>query len=189
MSNLDSEEPVVYIVSHEVFWKAVSTYSRLRRSLCDSFYCLPYPLEESKQYRDFVLASNRIYEIAAKPEDFVMVQFKGADMVHYPRPKDLRHPKAEDRWRLYERNKTLEAHVNQQEIYMSKLRDRGLSDEEIACSDLPLASWYRLLLIDSPSEALIEEGLDQLRNPRLFEIVSSRGYDVRKIMRWKERTK
>lgn len=179
---------MLYIGNNQVFWKTISTYSKLRRNLCDSFYCLKEPIEESDEYEDFVRAANYIFEMAAPPEEYVAVQFQGADMYHYPVPRDLSHPIAEKRWRLFVANKNVENHVRQQEIYLSKLLDKGLSKKEAVLSEkTPFAAWFRLLFIDTPSDELIREGLEEVRNPRLLEQILERGYDTKNIMRWRNK--
>lgn len=170
------------IYSQEIYYEVIATYSRIMREKCDSFYTM-----EGKE-SSFVTAANVIHEIAAKAREFVEVQFQGADMYHYPSPEDLSHSIAISRWRLHEENERLYYHVAQQEIYMEKLRSLGLEDSEIAMSpDVSLAPWYRLLHLDSPSEEVIREGLEQVRNPKLLALIGGGGYDTKKILRWRER--
>lgn len=170
------------VYNREIYWEVLASYSRLMRKKCDSLYTM-----RGKE-QAFVEAANLIYEIAAKASEYVWVQFQGADMFHYPVPEDLSRPTAVYRWRLYDRNKRLEGHVNQQEVYMDKYRDMGLEDREIASlAEVPLAAWYRLLHLDSPPEGWLMEGLEQVRNPRLLELVGKKGYDTRKILRWRHK--
>lgn len=170
------------IYSQEIYWEVMATYSRLMREECDSFYTV-----RGKELL-FIDAANVIHEEAAKAGEFVEVQFQGADRYHYPSPADLSHPTAISRWRLHQENVRLYQHVAQQEIYMDKLRSLGLKDVEIAMNkDVSVASWYRLLYLESPSEEVIREGLEQVRNPKLLALIGNAGYDTRKILRWRKR--
>lgn len=168
------------IYSKEIYWEVISTYSRLMREQCDSFFTV-----RGKESQ-FIDAANLIHEVAAKAPEFVEVQFQGADRYHYPSPCDLSHPTAVSRWKLHEDNKRLHQHVAQQEIYMDKFRALGLEDSEIAMNpEVSIASWFRLLHLESPSEKVIKEGLEEIRNPRLLSLINSVGYNTKKILRWR----
>lgn len=178
----------MYSGNTDIFWETLSEYSRLRRKYCDSFYGLPSPLEESPEYHDFVSTAELISRVGAKTSDFMGVLFQGADMYHFPEPKDLHTSIAEKRWRLLMINQRIKEHVGQQAIYVHKCEDLGIGtqQEAVLLGIMPFASWYRLLHLYHPSRETIEEGLEEIRNPQLLDEITRRGYDVKKILHWRK---
>ena len=176
---------MLYIDNHEVFYETIQYYSQLRRSLCDSFYELPEDFEHTIDYEHFVKAANLIYQMAAKPKEFIAIQFRGADMYHYPTPKDLHHSTSEKRWRLFLVDRDIDAHIELQEIYLSKLLEAGFEVSEAIVSETPFAAWFRLRYLKHPSGLLKAEGVAQVRNPRLLRKLVSKGYNTKKILRWR----